>query len=422
MLTIVQLLLLMLGATLLLPALMLMGECLLGAIPPRRRLAADSPIGSQTGRPSVDVLIPAHNEATVLARTIRSIQTQLLPSDRLLVVADNCTDSTASLARSMGTDVIEREDDAKRAKGYAIATGLDFLQVQSRDVLIMIDADCKVAPGSITILAKQAIAQQAPVQACYEMPLHRTPESNSPENTDSKTSGSETWNAVSAFAVKVKNQVRPLGLSRLGFGCALTGSGMAFPSQLARHPNWASDNIVEDMKTSYDLMIAGHTPTYCPHAIVTADLPRLRQDAMEQRKRWEHGHLQTLVTQVPRLITQSVIQFRPSLMIAAIDLLIPPLSLFVQLWLVALATTAIATVVLAIGWWPLGLIAAAGTGLFIAIFVAWLTHGRTLLSPGNLCTIPLYVLSKFPMYVAAVFHRQQEWKRTVRESESTACT
>lgn len=408
---------------LLIPILVLLVECVMGSCFGASRVLGVHSLGDHISdgqsdscetslpgkdRPTVDVLIPAHNESTVIGRTLASILPQVRSGDRVCVVADNCTDDTAVIARSMGVDVLERFDDTNRAKGFAVAAGLDHLERDSADVVLMVDADCKISEGAIDQLSRQAISFQCPIQANYQMPI---------------AGDTGVWGSVSGFAVRVKNMVRPLGLHRLGFGCALSGSGMAFPKSVARMPVWASDNIVEDMKISYDLALAGFPPRYCPTVVVSAALPEARHDALEQRKRWEHGHLQTMLGQIPRLLFGAIKTMRPGLVVAALDLLIPPLSLLVQLWAMATLVAAIVTAALGLPLTGLIVLLVAGLALFGAIIVAWLAHGRDILSVSELCMVPFYVMTKLPLYIAAIFRPQRAWKRTTRsENEGSACT
>jgi cellulose synthase/poly-beta-1,6-N-acetylglucosamine synthase-like glycosyltransferase len=87
----------------LLPVLVLFVQVLLGCLPAR-------PLPMATGkRARVAVLVPAHDEASVIRATLASITPQLAAGDRLLVVADNCSDDTATLARQAGAQVVERQ-------------------------------------------------------------------------------------------------------------------------------------------------------------------------------------------------------------------------------------------------------------------------------------------------------------------------
>ena len=129
-----------------------------------------------------------------------------------------------------------------------------------------------------------------------------------------------------------KTGVRPQGLDRLGFPGILTGTGMAFPWSVIQSASLASGNIVEDMQLSMDLAIAGHPTLFCPDTKVIGLLPQQAQAAKSQRTRWEHGHLQTMLTQVPRLVREALRQKRLDLLVIALDLSVPPLSLLVMIW------------------------------------------------------------------------------------------
>jgi len=73
------------------------------------------------------ILMPAHNEEAIIEDTVRHTLSKLGPTGRLLVIADNCTDSTARRARAAGAEVTERHDPHHRGKGYALAHGVDQL-------------------------------------------------------------------------------------------------------------------------------------------------------------------------------------------------------------------------------------------------------------------------------------------------------
>src|SRR4051812_9727823 len=99
-------------------------------------------------RPSVAVIIPAHDEALGIAATLRAIVPQLAAGDRVIVVADNCTDDTATVAAAAGAEVLERNDREHRGKGYALDFGVRHLAVNPPEVVIIIDADCDTASGT----------------------------------------------------------------------------------------------------------------------------------------------------------------------------------------------------------------------------------------------------------------------------------
>ena len=95
------------------------------------------------------VVIPAHNEADSITPTLENVRGQLREQDRMLVVADNCTDKTAEIARAHGADVIERHDASRRGKGYALHFALDHLRAEPPEIVVFTDADCMFSPGAL---------------------------------------------------------------------------------------------------------------------------------------------------------------------------------------------------------------------------------------------------------------------------------
>ena len=120
-------------------------------------------------RGTVAVLIPAHDEAKGILATLNDIKPQLRPTDRLLVVADNCTDDTAAIATSGGAEVTVRSDPSKIGKGYALDWGINYLASNPPDIVIMIDADCRPAERVVDSLASVCEQRQRPVQSLYLM-------------------------------------------------------------------------------------------------------------------------------------------------------------------------------------------------------------------------------------------------------------
>ena len=348
---------------------------------------------------SIAILMPAHNEETVIADTLKTVLPQLKPRDRLIVIADNCNDSTAEIAGEMGAIVKERKNQENIGKGYALDYGLQCLANQPPDVVIFVDADSIVHPDTISTLTQEAIANNKPVQALY---LMETP--SQPTAKDH----------ISAFAFKVKNLVRPLGLSNLKQPCLLTGTGMAFPWQVINNTNLASGNIVEDMKLGIDLAIAGYPPQFCQFAQVTGCLPKKQEATTTQRTRWEHGHLHTALTYVPLLLKESIKQRKLDLLIIALDLAIPPLSLFVFLWL-GFSLVSLLTMVFTSIQTPFILSVISGLMIMGAILIAWTKFGIEDLPLLTLIKVPLYILWKIPLYLKFLLKKENQWIRTGRD-------
>ena len=351
-------------------------------------------------RPRVAVLVPAHDEALGIGAALATMRAQLAPGDRLLVVADNCSDETAAAARAAGAEVVERHDAARRGKGYALDFGIRHLETSPPDVVLVVDADCELHPGSLDLMARQCIAHACPVQALDLM--------HAPPGAGLKT-------RIAAFAWAVKNHVRPLGFHRLGLPCQLMGTGMAFPWPLIRKAPLATGHIVEDMRLGLDLAAAGAAPLFYPEAQVSSLFPSDEAGTVEQRARWERGHLGVITHEAPRALWRALRFGRPRLMAMVFDLCIPPLTLLVLL-LVAQVGVDLAMLALpgaARG--PLVLALLSLALLTLAVGLAWNSFGRDIVTLGELLGAPRYILAKLPMYARFFGHRKAGWVRAKRD-------
>jgi cellulose synthase/poly-beta-1,6-N-acetylglucosamine synthase-like glycosyltransferase len=351
----------------------------------------------ESRRPRLAVLIPAHDEAGGIQRTLRSIAPDLMPGDRMLVVADNCSDDTAQLAASAGAQVAVRHDADRRGKGYALDFGVRHLEADPPEVLVIVDADCEVSPLMVDRISRAAMATGRPVQA---LDLMKAPK------------GAGPMVAIAEFAQLVRNKVRPLGFLRLGLPCQLMGTGMAFPWDLVRRLQLASGHLVEDMKMGADCARAGHPPLFCPDVSVTSEFPVSREGIQSQRTRWEHGHLAMILSEVPPLLRDALAGRGRGTLALAADMCVPPLGL---LGFAIAVLCAVAAVLQAVGeTTPLPIALAAAVGLALAILVSWIGFGRQTVSLGRLAYALLYVAAKLPMYLRFLFRRQVQWVRSRR--------
>lgn len=349
--------------------------------------------------PTYAVLMPAHNEAGTITAPVAAVLQQLAPGARLLVIADNCSDTTAAEARAAGAEVVERHDPV-RGKGHALAFGIAHLAEDPPQVVLVIDADCIPAPGALDVLAAAVGDSGRPAQAL---------------NLMLAPPGSSLRVRMAAFAWAMHNQVRPFGMRRLGLPCQLMGTGMALPWSCVSGSEFASGHLAEDQQLGLKLAAEGRAPSLCPAALVESWFP-VESSALEgQRKRWEHGHL-SLVSSVPPLLWRSLRRRNGAGLALALDLCIPPLALLALLVIVSCAFGAW----MAGSGWQGGVLAAAAAalslaGFALAVLLAWSSAGRRWVRLSELATAPLYVLKKIPLYAGFVFRRQKEWVRTTRE-------
>jgi cellulose synthase/poly-beta-1,6-N-acetylglucosamine synthase-like glycosyltransferase len=381
------------AGALLVPSAVLCVESL-SALLPRRA----EPDRSGERRPRMAILMPAHDEETGIAKTVTALRAELAPGDRLLVIADNCTDRTAERAREAGAEVAERTDPERRGKGFALSFGANILREDPPEVVLVMDADCRVEQGTLAELAKLAHRSGRPVQAVYLM--------HPPER--------EGLSSVSAFAFLVRNLVRPSGLKRLGMPCQLTGTGMAFPWELYRDAPATESFLVEDLLMGHELALRGRAPILCDDVQVGSDFPTGEAASLKQRRRWEHGELSILLGTAPRLLAKGLLRGEPGLVALALDAAVPPLAFLV---LLQGATTAAGVTLAMVGGSSVPLVLSLGGAalLGVGLSAAWVAHGRDVLPLSDLAKIPRYVLWKLPLY--ATFLKKgahSEWERTER--------
>jgi glycosyltransferase involved in cell wall biosynthesis len=386
----------MLALLLAIPVVVLFAEVVAAIALPQRDCLIQ-PSGNSRGR--IAVLVPAHNESTGLLPTLADIRAQLRATDRLLVVADNCTDDTAAVAAAAGADVINRSDPDRQGKGHALASGLLHLGADPPDIIIIIDADCRLADAAIDRLASVCTSTQRPVQLRYLMVAP-------PDSPISYR--------VAEFAWRVKNWVRPLGLRALGLPCQLMGSGMAFPWHVIRSADLANGSIVEDLKLGLDLAVAGSPAVFCSFPELTSDFPFSLQGVRSQRLRWEQGHIKTIIAAAPNLIFVAILRANFDLLALALDIVVPPLSL---LGILVSGMLVLAGVTALLGLSSLAMIVSIASlaGFVSAIVISWLSFGRDILPLGAIPLIASYVIKKIPIYLQILLHKSEsQWIRTDR--------
>ena len=344
------------------------------------------------------LIIPAHNEEHSIAATVAALSAESAGIAELLVVADNCTDATAQIARDSGARCIVRTDPDARGKGHALAFARDELAKAPPSVVLVIDADCRIDRSSIAALIDTASTRTRPVQAVN---LLRPDLAAAP------------FVQMSNFAFMLRNLIRQRGLQRLAARVHLTGTGMALPWSLFADANLGGGSIVEDLDLGLSMAARGHAPVLVEGATVLSPAASA-QGTMQQRERWEGGFIKNGLRSGLRGLGRSIATLDARGLIGAIDLCIPPLALLGMLDVLAIIVAGMATVFSA-SFYPLAaaLLATACAG--VAVMTAWLTEGRPYASLGALARLPFYVLRKLPMY-GRIFTRgaPRDWLRSDR--------
>ena len=353
---------------------------------------------AKSSRPSVVIIIPAHDEALIIGDTLALLKKRAGGAS-ILVVADNCTDSTAQIARSAGVRVIERSDPARRGKGFALDFARTALSDEPPAVILIMDADCAPEPGSVERLVTACSATGRPCQAIY---LQKAAPDGSPTVQ------------LSTFAFYIKNVVRQRALQGIAGRVNLLGTGMAFPWGLFAKADLATGNIVEDLELGLELAGQGHPALLVEDAAVWSD-PAAQNSTFDQRRRWDGGYLQTAAKWGPTLVGDALRHADLRRLWAGISLFVPPVAMLVMLDIGAVIASGVVYGLTGAGLTPL-LILIAVLGLAgLGLIGAWAAGGSQFISLRGLARIPLYLLWKLPLYLGLARRgAPEQWVRTDR--------
>jgi len=351
--------------------------------------------------PSTCILIPAHNEETIIKATLDRLHPILPTNASILVVADNCTDKTAEIVRQLGFVVLERLDPDRRGKGFALAHGRDWLSKQPPECVIIFDADCTTDAGSLEDLIQYSTAKAAVVQAAYAFePDH---------SVAAKVQ-------ISNFAFWVKNVVRQRGTQRLGGSAILTGTGMVFPWKIFAEVPLATANIVEDLALTIDLARAGKAPHFLNQAKVSS-VAAIETATLEQRSRWEHGFLDVARRQGLPILFVGLKRLDRKAMLLGLHLLVPPLALLLMTALAAVVLLASLAGIVAY-WYPLFTVLGFLCLSLVSVLLAWFSGGHRWLKGTAITLLPMYLFWKIPVYLRYGLGHTATWVRTNRSDHS----
>lgn len=347
------------------------------------------------------VLVPAHNEDMLIGRLLNNLRQLDYPREYfdLYVVADNCDDTTAELAREHGARVYERFNDAERAKGFALRWLLEQIRStgETYDAFVVLDADSVVAPNFLRSMDARLEGGSQAIQAYYTV----------------LNSGQSLVAGLRFAALAAVHYLRPLGRSVLGLSCGLKGNGMCFAAPVLDRFAWRWFTLAEDVEFHIALVREGIRVDFAPETWVSADMPITLAQSASQNSRWESGRLQLIRTHVPSLVRDGL-RLRSGLRLdAAFEQCVPPLSVPFALGAICVVLSALLQVP------ALALVA----GLTLLTQAGYLLASLKLVgAPGSayraLCAAPLYILWKLGLYGRTLLsaHGTRVWVRTPRLS------
>lgn len=354
------------------------------------------------------IVVPAYNEESSLPRTLKNLFEVDYPDDKfdIIVIADNCTDNTAEVAREKGAEVMVRTNPEKRGKGYALRWCFDQLIEKNTtnryDSAIVVDADSIVSNNLLRVMNKYRENGAEVIQG------YLTVDSNP-----------GVWTSeIIRIGFTLYNFVRPLARRAMSCPAGLRGNGMCFSMEVLKQVPWDAYSLTEDLEYGIKLLLNDVNIVFAPEAIGFNVVPENPENAESQRERWEIGRLPILKNYFGKLFKEVFKRRSFKVLDTLIDLVTPPL---VNMMIVAFAMTLVSLVLWFLGlqstllwvWLWVGIV---GLGFFHALLglytagVGWSTY-RSLLY------VPRYAVWKLYVYFKVLFFegRTTEWVRTSRE-------
>lgn len=292
--------------------------CLLIAGCLRRLPQSNAP--GESGR--IAMVVPAHNEAVGLRSTLENLLANAAADGnaQVVVVADNCDDATAAIARDMGARVLERHDPALRGKGYALDFAFQRLLAEDFSAFLVVDADSRLQPGFFTAIRRSLGGGAAAVQARYTVLNPRA----------------SLRTRLMQVALLAFNVFRPRGRAGLGLSAGILGNGFALSRATLLAVPYTAASLVEDLEYHLRLVAAGRKVVFADAAVVAGEMPVSGRAARTQRARWEGGRLRMAVEHLPFLV-KSVLAGKWRFAEPLLDLALLPLAFHCAALLAALA-------------------------------------------------------------------------------------
>lgn len=351
------------------------------------------------------VIVPAYNEEKVISKTLYSLSGLIYPKKLydLIVIADNCTDNTAKVAKNLGATVFERHNPDQRGKGYALRWGFDQIlnSSQQYDAIVVFDSD-SLASGNFLEVMNHYLENGKEVIQSSDLVIPQ------PGIWSSETT---------RIGFLLCNFVKPLGRKALGLPMGLRGNGMCFSTNHLRKYPWRAWSLTEDLEYGLLLLLKEVDIHFAPEAYVWAQMPVKAVNAESQRQRWEIGRYEVMRKYTWLLFRETIQKRSLKYLDVLIDLITPP---FVNMLLVVLLMISFNTALFyfdilqskfLILWSSLAILG------FIQLFIGLVIAKADKHLYKSLFYIPIYILWKIKVYVKALFvGREGSWIRTTRDS------
>jgi cellulose synthase/poly-beta-1,6-N-acetylglucosamine synthase-like glycosyltransferase len=348
------------------------------------------------------IVLPAHNEERVIAKTLYSLHGLVYPKNMydLIVVADNCRDETARIARNLGAIVLELNNEKVSGKGYALQWAFDQMLEWNKnyEAIIVFDSDSLVSGNYLEV-----------------MNYYMDQGSEVIQSSNLVLSQSGVWSSeIARIRFLLYNFVRPMGRKVLGFNIRLDGNGMCISTEVLKRIPWQASSMAEDVEYGLNLILNDVSIDFAPEASVWTQMP-IRPESLRERTK---GRWYPLIREyAPKLLSDGFKRRSFKHLDTFIDLITPPL---VDTLLFVLIVCGLNAGMWALGWFPvtflwlwLGIVGLGMLHLFVGLFAAG--ADKTLYK--SLIYIPVYAFVKIKFYAKSFLTKnEKQWTSTPRKT------
>ena len=350
------------------------------------------------------VIVAAHNESAVIGQLVANLKDLRYPKELydIYVIADNCSDNTAEIAREAGAIVCERTHPTKKSKGYALEWMFERIfemKDKEYDAVVVFDADNLVHPDFL-----------------MEMNHHLCKGSKIIQGYLDAKNPYDTWVAGTfAIAFWVIDHVSHLAKTNIGLSAVLGGTGMCITTDVIREQGWRATCLVEDMEFTMKSLATGIKTTWAHDAIVYDEKPLTFMQSWRQRKRWAQGQFDVAHRFIPKMLKEGIKQRKPYIWDGCIYLLQPHFLMistffiiisYVQLWTHPFYTNIYSIL-------PSTLMTIIMLGQYILPMIILLKIKAKPKAWLYLLLYPVFIYSWIPIIFLGFIHRNEhEWSHT----------
>lgn len=350
------------------------------------------------------VIVPANNEELLLDKLIDSVEDIDYPKEKyeLIIIADNCTDRTAEIAKGRNVKCFERQDLKNRGKPYALKWLLDRLDLNMYDAFTIVDADTIIDRNYLKNMNRKLNGGAEAIQGYFDV-----------------MNPNDTWlTRIAILPGTVKFKMRYFCKEKVGLSCPLMGNGMCFSQSIIKKYGWNAFSITENWEYYIQLTINGHVVCYAEEAVIYSHAVRALSHGVIQRKRWLKGQLTVLMDYYKPLLKKAFRSRDIVALDALIELCLPSYSMLLNCTICLFVATGLVWLLGMHSIWLFlfvaGLIFAQGIYLLAGVLIAKPSI-KTLVS---LFGIPLFLLWKLVVSVMCILSlRNREWEKTERKIE-----